>query len=352
MKRLNIFLSGLALCSLMLSTVSCDLDQELPPIAYPDGGSAENFGNGSWDNPYRVWQVLTGTDNGTFADGTPRESAWVTGYIVGYITTSTGVFSISEETAIFSAQGAEATNIIMAESPDERNWEKCMSVQLPTGAVRNAVNLQGNPGNLGKEITLFGSLGSKYMGAYGLRSCSAYEWGSEGTPGMGEGSGGNGGGSVSGGTTYLVNGLDGFTIENAVLPAGVEYVWAWDSQYGAKASAFVGGSRYVTDSYLVSPEITLSSNPTATFSQALNYLNGANRGDFVNVCVREGKTGEWTTATVSTWPDGTSWTFIDNCAIDLSAFAGKTVQIAFRYQSTSSIAPTWEVKRLTVGSAQ
>lgn len=348
MKKLNIILSGLVLCGMMLT--GCDNEQVLPPVSFPDGGSEESLGMGTWDNPYHVWQVLSGTDNGYDDEGNARSSAWVTGYIVGYISTSSGVFSLNADTGKFTATGAEATNIIMAESPDEKDWEKCMSVQLPSGPVRNAVNLQQNPDNLGKEITLFGELGSNYMGVKGIRSVSAYEWGSEGSEGVGGGGSGSGGDNVSGGTTYLTSGFGDFTIENVTLGGNLTFVWSWDSYNYAKASAYLGGSNQNAESYLISPEIKLDdSAPAATFSQAVNYLNGNNVADFLSVCVREGKAGEWKVVNVSTWPAGTGWTFSDGCAIDLSAYAGKTVQIAFHYKSTTACSPTWEVKNLSVG---
>lgn len=153
---------------------------------------------------------------------------------------------------------------------------------------------------------------------------------------------------VTGAPTFLVNNMDGFTIEYATpLPSGVTDIWKWDDKYGAVASAYIGGSRYATDVYLVSPEITLTSEPQATFSQAVNYLSGNTATDFLNVCVREGQEGEWFPVAVSQWPVGNDWTFID-CSFDVSAYAGKTIQVGLHYQSTTSIAPTWEVKSLWV----
>lgn len=169
--------------------------------------------------------------------------------------------------------------------------------------------------------------------------------------------GGNGenpnqpGGGEEGETTltFLTSNMNNFTIDNVELPDGLNYVWSWDNQYGAKASAYVNSTRYITDSYLISPEFTLSTEKTtATFSQALNFLNGANRSEFANIYVREGIDGEWKAVEPSAWPAGTDWGFIDNCQLDLSDYAGKNIQIGFRYQSTETVAPTWEVKRLVV----
>lgn len=350
MKKINIFLAAIAILGIGLT--GCNLEQDLPPVSYPDGGSAENFGNGAWDNPYHVWQILLGTTNGTDDNGNERTSVWATGYIVGYISTANGS-AFNEGSAMFTAVGAEATNLLLAESPDETDWEKCSPVQLPSGNIRNALNLADNPENLGQEVCLKGSL-EKYFGAYGVKSLTAYEWGSEGIDMPDEpGSGGGGGGTTVTGTSYLVGNMNDFTLDNVNLPSSLNYVWSWDTSYNcAKGNAFVGSS-YAAESYLISPVITLDATaPAATFNQAINYLNGNNRADFLNVCVREGNSGEWTTVNVSAWPAGTDWKFVDGCEIDLSAFAGKSVQIAFHYKSTTSCAPTWEVKNLTVGTVK
>lgn len=339
MKKINILLTSLLL--LGAGFASCDNEQVLPPVAFPDGGSQESMGTGAWDNPFRVWQVLLGSDNGTDANGNPRSSAWITGYIVGYIMDGP---TFNGSTSVFSADGAGTANILLAETPEETDWEKCVPVQLSN--IRNEVNLSSNPGNLGKEICIKGSL-ERYFGANGIKSCSAFVWGSEGEYSPDDDA--PQAPDISGGTTYLLDGMNDFTQDNISLDAALNYVWSWDSSYNcAKASAYVGGGNKPSESYLVSPEIKLSDSPAATFSQALNYLYNNSRADYVSVCVREGKTGAWTEVNVSTWPDGSGWTFSDNCSIDLSAFAGKTVQIGFHYKSTSSCAPTWEVKRLVV----
>lgn len=352
MKKIQIFAACLALCGMTLT--SCDNEQVLPPVSFPDGGSVETMGNGQWDNPYHVWQILLGTDNGTDDNGVAIPAVWSTGYIVGYISTANGS-AFNAGSAKFTADGAETTNLLLAETPGETDWEKCATVQLPSGNIRNALNLAQNPGNLGKEVSLKGSL-EKYFGAYGIKSVSAYEWGSQGTYSPDDDQPGQGGGSTGGsvtGTSYLTNGLGDFTIDNVSLSGGISYVWSWDGSYNyAKASAYLGGANNDAESYLISPAITLDATaPAATFSQAVNYLNGNSRADFLEVCVREGATGAWTAVEVSTWPAGTGWTFSDGCFIDLKAFAGKTVQIAFHYKSTKACSPTWEVKNLTVGKA-
>lgn len=137
-----------------------------------------------------------------------------------------------------------------------------------------------------------------------------------------------------------------FTIDNKNL-GGTTYVWSFDENYGMKASAFVSGTRYATESWLVSPSINLTDATTATltFEQAANYFIGT-LSDAVSVQVRE-QGGEWTALDVTGWPESDSWTFVKSTA-DLSAYVGKTIQIAFAYTSTTSTAGTWEIKNFIV----
>ena len=296
-------------------------------------------GDGTKENPYSVDEMI---EKGIPAS--PVADVYVQAYIVGSVDGQVYASGCN-----FGLANASNTNILIAGASGETDKDWAMPVQLPSGDVRNALSLQQNPDNLGHQVLLCGSW-EKYFGVNGLKSITSYEWiGEAPTPGGGSTGGGNTGSNDS--DAWLVNNMDGFTINNVVLPEGLTYVWAWDAQYGAKATAYANQTRYTVDSYLISPEFEVSAEtPSATFSQALNYLNGANRADFVNIYVREGEAGEWQLIEPSAWPAGSDWGFIDDCVLDLSAYAGKKIQIGFRYQSTDVVATTWEVKRLKVGA--
>lgn len=150
--------------------------------------------------------------------------------------------------------------------------------------------------------------------------------------------------------TYLSNGLGDFTIENAsALPSGVSFVWEWSTQYNcAKATSYINGQAYATDSYLVSPEINLGTATTASVEQALNYLRDMNMDDNIGIYVREGASGSWNRVSYTNPPTGTNFNFVTS-EIDLSAYTGKTVQVGFRYTATTEGATTWEIKNFTVG---
>lgn len=135
----------------------------------------EQEGDGTAESPYTVADVQAG------ASGT---SVWVTGYIVGWI----DGMSIYDG-ANFSVPASVASNILIAASADETDYNNCVPVQLPSGSVRSAVNLQDNPGNLGKQVSLKGNL-EKYFGVAGLKTVSAYAWGDKGDD-SGSGDSGN-----------------------------------------------------------------------------------------------------------------------------------------------------------------
>ena len=93
--------------------------------------------------------------------------AIVKGYIVGSIDDK----SISD--ANFSSAAVLKTNLLLADNADETDIAKCLAIQLPSGAVRDALNLVDNPGNYKKYVTLTGSL-EKYFGVAGLKSVTKY----------------------------------------------------------------------------------------------------------------------------------------------------------------------------------
>ena len=120
------------------------------------GGGGDTGDAGSYSNPYTVSSaVAAGSDT----------SVYVKAYIVGYVSGQ-----VLAEGAHFTADGCDVkTNLLIADSPSETNVNNCMPVQLPSGAVRTGLNLQDNPGNLGKQVLLNGNI-EKYFGATGIKT--------------------------------------------------------------------------------------------------------------------------------------------------------------------------------------
>lgn len=89
---------------------------------------------------------------------------WIEGYVVGYV-------NGNHIKNTFFGAGGTSTNVVLAESPDETDYRRCIPVQLKTGAsyeeIRNALNLRDNPEVLGKKVALYGAV-AKYMSTAGL----------------------------------------------------------------------------------------------------------------------------------------------------------------------------------------
>lgn len=90
----------------------------------------------------------------------------VEGFIVG---TRSGTTSGS-----FVGPFTSATNIMIADHPDERALVNTLPVQLPSGAIRTALNLVDHPENLGMKVRITGDLAA-YFSSPGLRNSSAFE---------------------------------------------------------------------------------------------------------------------------------------------------------------------------------
>lgn len=121
-----------------------------------NGGSTETVGNGTVENPYTVEDIKK--------SGAKGSNVFVKAYIVGFVPDK----AIDE--AKFTAEGCEAvSNVLIAASADETSVDNVMPVQLPSGDVRNAINLKDNPANIKQEVVLCGNI-ETYFGKTGLKS--------------------------------------------------------------------------------------------------------------------------------------------------------------------------------------
>ena len=151
-----------------------------------------------------------------------------------------------------------------------------------------------------------------------------------------------------------------FTMQDILLPEGSTYVWKHDAANKYyKASSFVNKVNYASESWLVSDEIDLAkaNNPVMSFNAAMNFLG---KDKFVDHLVLKVSTDYTDNVTTATWTDlafdntglGTSWTFKLISNIDLSAFKGQKIHIAFQYKGTTTCAPTFEFRNLKIKEAK
>ena len=97
-----------------------------------------------------------------------RNDVWVYGYIVG-------AFSSSSKCE-FDPPFSKNTNIVIAGRTNVSDKSQCLSVELKSGDVRDALNLVSNPGNKGRKVWLHGNLEGNYYGIPGLKNVSAFRW--------------------------------------------------------------------------------------------------------------------------------------------------------------------------------
>ena len=320
--------------TLEIQSITIEEGSGVTPPEPPTPGQGE--GSGTFDDPYNV------------AAGIELQSeepiVWVHGYIVGAV--KSGLSSVTGNADInWSAPFDLATNVLIADDVTCHEISQCIIVNFPAGKpLRAEVNLVDHPDNLGKHLAVLGKL-RRYFAQAGLRDSNGthddfvLEGATPPTPGT----------EIFSET--FASGQGDFTIQDVFMPSELTYVWQHAPSYSCmKASAYVSGQNYATESWLVSPTIDLSNVSAATlkFDQAVNYASP----DGLSVMVSTDYAGEvlqcnWTELNLSQWPAGTNWTFINSIA-DLSQYVGQRVTIGFKYTSNSNASATWEVKNFVV----
>jgi hypothetical protein len=95
------------------------------------------------------------------------EDVWISGYIVGGDLTSAS--------ASFTKPFSSRTNILLGPRSSTTDKNVCLSVQLPSGELRDDLNLVDNPGLLGRKVCLKGDIVEAYYGIPGIKNISEYE---------------------------------------------------------------------------------------------------------------------------------------------------------------------------------
>lgn len=311
------------------------------PTPTPTPGDA-----GTKEKPYTVANVQAG------ATGT---GVWVKGYIVGWIDGKT-----LADGAKFNADGVTvSSNVMLADAADAATTAKIIPVQLPSGEIRKAVNLQDNPANYKKEVLLKGNLVA-YFGVPGLKEVSAavidgkeYPMGGDDQP-----------------SGDVVTSLDENFDASTDIPAG----WFQKQAAGDKAwyvrnfsennyitmSGFKGTAPF--DQWLLSPAIDMDkvSDKTLTFDTQVNGYGATTTTLKVYIVTDPANLATATElkATFATAPaagaDGktkySEWVKSGN--VDLAKYKGK-VYIAFRHQASKDANyATWCVDNVKLNAAK
>ena len=96
-----------------------------------------------------------------------KDGVWVSGYVVGGDLTSAS--------ASFSSPFKSKTNILLGPRSTTAERDACISVQLPEGPVRDALNLVSNPGMLGRRVHIKGDIVEAYYGLPGMKGTMDYQ---------------------------------------------------------------------------------------------------------------------------------------------------------------------------------
>ena len=304
-------------------------------------GTASPSGDGTKESPYSVAHTISNI----YADGA-QKAAWITGYIVGGVDGK----SITDN-AVFSAATATNSNILISDNPNAQSIAECIPVQLPAGAVRDALNLVSNPGNLGKKVKLNGSV-EKYFGVAGFKTVTEYEI--------------EGGGSSTPDTPVTTDPVttlsEGF---NSSIPANWTNVkvtgdkaWYQTSYNNNGYAAMTGykGTQPPFDAWLITPALNVKDATNKTFSfitQVNGYGNTTSKFEVYALTSNDIATATKTklNPTIATAPASGYSSWVESGNLDLSSY-GDIVYVGFRFYATQDANyATWCVDDVKFGDA-
>lgn len=138
-------------------SVSVDTTRNWMTGSYVIGGKNDDGGSG-------VRDALTVSEA---LESIGDQDVWVSGYIVGG--------DLSSASASFEKPFSSRTNLLLGPRSSTVDKDACLSVQLPSGELRDELNLVDNPGLLGRKVCLKGDIVEAYYGIPGIKNISEYE---------------------------------------------------------------------------------------------------------------------------------------------------------------------------------
>lgn len=138
--------------------VAVDTSRTWMSESYVIGGSGSSGKGSSISDALTVSQAIASAD---------EEDVWVSGYIVGGDLTSSS--------ASFSPPFSSRTNLVLGPRSSTSSRSSCLSVSLPSGYIRDELNLVDNPSLLGRKVCLKGDIVESYYGLSGLKNLTDFE---------------------------------------------------------------------------------------------------------------------------------------------------------------------------------
>ena len=93
--------------------------------------------------------------------------SWVSGYIVGG--------DLSSSSASFEPPFTSRTNLLLGPRSSTMDRNSCLSVNLPSGNIRDELNLVDNQSLLGRKVCIKGNIVEAYYGIPGLKGVVGFE---------------------------------------------------------------------------------------------------------------------------------------------------------------------------------
>lgn len=331
-------LNALFMTLLAVFTFSSCSDVPAPYDILGEGDVSGLTGDGTKENPYNIATASMKQDGSV---------AWVQGYIVG----SADGASLADGSK-FEAPFVGASNILIADDVNEKDYKKCIPVQLVAGTdLRAKLNLVDNAANLGQVVIIKGTL-ENYFKQAGVKAPTAAVLNGQEIGDSGEPTPGNV--TITEDQPYSVSfasDLAGFTVENKVSEGLTGDVWYYSSKYTAATSSSYNGTTNVpAEGWFLSPvlDMTAISKATLTFEHS-SYKEG--KPEELMLKVRQENATDWTNLVISNYSNGR-----DNhvtTTVDLTAFTSKKAQIAFVYKNEAGGSDnTWYIYNLKVAAGE
>lgn len=301
-------------------------------------GGGTGSGTGTFDDPYDV-------EAGISHDGATE--VWVEGYLVGVYETEDASGPLADFVPSFTAPFYTSTNVIIADSDSETDISNCIVVQVPSGDIRNAVNLVDNGSNLGKLIKFKGDR-ETYFGEDGLKSVNGYWL---------DGSGINPEDPIDVvviGTSTVVSSLNenftGVAVDidfdtNGWLNANTQGERYWqgkeyDGNYYIQTTAY-GATSDNIENWVVTPGVELTTPKKLSFDTKTGYYQHAGFSVHVSTDFDGNNsnllTSTWTqiSPTIATGPSDGYGNWVNSGDVDLSSYSG-TIYVLFKYIGDNS----------------
>lgn len=312
------------------------------------GGDAIPAGDGTQEKPYNADQVKTAS---------PATGMWMEGYVVGYSPNTKWAETVFGNTPTEgSTNYTNATNVTLSMVPvGSATLDNSVPVGLKnTGDVRATLGLSKNPAIYGARVKVKGEITS-YFGMTSMKNVEEYVIVSGGgdtpTPPV-----------PAGNVVYesLSADAEGWNMNDSQSPSGLDRVWMWDSSYNCLKGTAYKNQVYASDVICESPVIDLTgvSDPSLAFSYVFNNykLNGnmitvADFKGYAYIVIKEAGASTWTELT-ELKAQALAWNPWYDAEYSISAYAGKKIQVGFRYISTADVAGTWEVKNLKISGTK